>query len=483
MDSEISPAYKHLVGQLSDLEIIRAIDPDLIKNRKKTLKNMEAVCLFLSNLPRDTCPPTFYSALAGKYSDKHVYTSPKDRTGHVIFDNRPDAVDAWKNFQSWATVEMLRSRSECDLVVKHFNNEVFNDSDRDSEQDKAPMLLLDQPRSRVMTPELCSEICSILIKTKCPVVMDFSYYKDGGGGFYGDESEIGLVMYLGVMPAYKMLITEEMINSGLRDLLESDCIKVIPRIDSNAVHAAFKLISSFMVEMRNLFDVNLAAKALDFVEFGQSWFQQENLTSKNLIGFLRCSINTQASQQQRMYTAYLALALELPTYILDTLDTISKIEIAIACSHSEKNLTAKHKKMDIKRQHDEYMIHIRILGGNGKFSSPSRESLERIVMEFCQVHDMDPKFLFFKRSALVQVKHKHKIRDLLKHLEDNMERIGLRLKVDSVKYEKVIEKPARKQDMRKINTALKTNLDKLQNAGLEIEIQFQPINTNVSKLF
>ena len=84
---------------------------------------------------------------------------------------------------------------------------------------------------------------------------------------------------------------------------------------------------------------------------------------------------------------------------------------------------------------------------------------------------------------MVHVKHKHKIQDLLKHLEDNMARTGLRLKAVSVRFEKVIEKPARKQDMSRINTALKTNLDKLQNAGLEIETQFQPIDTNISKLF
>merc|ERR1711902_45537 len=97
------------------------------------------------------------------------------------------AVDAYKNFLSWATVEMLMSRSQCDLVVKHFSNEVLSD-ETPSEPEKAPpMLLLNQPRSRVMTPQLCSEICNILIETKCPVIMDFSFYKDGGGSYYGDK--------------------------------------------------------------------------------------------------------------------------------------------------------------------------------------------------------------------------------------------------------------------------------------------------------
>ena len=77
---EIDPSYRHLVSQLSEIEIIRSFDPELAKRKSKNVKNMELVTMHVSRLPRGTCAPDMYSALTGHaVGHRHVYTSARDR--------------------------------------------------------------------------------------------------------------------------------------------------------------------------------------------------------------------------------------------------------------------------------------------------------------------------------------------------------------------------------------------------------------------
>ena len=71
---------------------------------------------------------------------------------------------------------------------------------------------------------------------------------------------------------------------GLGELLDdANCVKIISRTDTDAVHAAIQHFAVNNISVRNLFDLSNAAKALDYVEHGQSWFQQKQFNSKDLL--------------------------------------------------------------------------------------------------------------------------------------------------------------------------------------------------------
>merc|ERR1711915_130954 len=91
-----------------------------------------------------------------------------------------------------------------------------------------------------------------------------------------------------------------------------------------------------------------------------------------------------------------------------------------------------------------------------------------MVSTFSLHEDMNPEFLFVGRCCLVTVKHKHKIPDLMKHLDDNMERSGLSYTLSSPRYFKdVLEKALRKPNTLKLAEKLKNNTFKLQRAGVD----------------
>ena len=105
-------------------------------------------------------------------------------------------------------------------------------------------------------------------------------------------------------------------------MLASDCPKVMLRTDTEACHAAFKFFSLNNVTINNIIDLNLAAKvngktwkhckfiyilnllpkALDYYEYGQSWFQQKGLKSHALLKFLGIDLDMKVAQEHRQDT-------------------------------------------------------------------------------------------------------------------------------------------------------------------------------------
>merc|ERR1719242_1727600 len=107
LQREISPCYHPLVTQMSEIEILRAIDPGLAKAKRKNIKTLATLSLFLSNLPPQTSPADLYISLAGQISGyKHVDLSQQSRTATILLDSREAAVTAVKEFHKWATADM-----------------------------------------------------------------------------------------------------------------------------------------------------------------------------------------------------------------------------------------------------------------------------------------------------------------------------------------------------------------------------------------
>ena len=151
------------------------------------------------------------------------------------------------------------------------------------------------------------------------------------------------------------------------------------------------------------------------------------------------------------------------------LDNIPDIryEVTVA-AQNQHSLKAKYKKNELKRSVDQVTVHIRLHGKRNKISKSAQEKIRDMVSTFSTHEDMDPEFQFVGRCCVLSVKHKHKIPDLLTHLDENMERSGLSYTLSSPKYFKdVLEKALRKPNTQKLAEKLKNNTFKLQRAGVE----------------
>ena len=428
------------------------------------VKSLETVTLHLSSLPPHTNHASLYQSLNTLPGYKHVYCSPPDNTANIVLENRQEAAKAHDNFTDWASKEMIESGTRCSLVWEvHENERVDNSSEDNEEEPSVSLSARDQISTNVIDTVKCREVSEALIRSKCPVVMDFSYKS---------EDDIGLVMYVGQHHSYKLGINRDTLEDGkLGELMSSDCVKVINRLDSQSLFAAIKYFTDNHVEVNNVYDVNTAVKAVDYLEYGQSWFQQPGLSNKDLVKFLGLKIDLQRSQHYRLYMVYLELQQILPDFIHKTIFDLGQFEVATA-AQNEGSLKAKYKKMDLKRQIDQNTVHIRVSGKKRKLDKTSKDRIVTLIQEFSEREDMQAQITCIERCFLVNVKQKHKIDDMIQFLETRQTDAGVRYTVTSTRdRKKLVEKsPRQSTDVEELTVIQQNNAELLQKHGLSSQL-------------
>merc|ERR1711953_1453250 len=122
--------------------------------------------------------------------------------------------------------------------------------------------------------EMCRDIVRTILLAKAPVVVDFSLYSD---------QKIGVELYLGRMPAYKLVLSQRMLEEGeLASLFSGDSVKIVNRMDGSTIHSALKYLVDNNVSLRNIYDLSLGVRSLDFFQYGQSWFQQPMPSARSI---------------------------------------------------------------------------------------------------------------------------------------------------------------------------------------------------------
>ena len=462
---------------MSEIEIIRAIDPANAKIKQKNLKTMLALSLFLSDLPPGTSPADLYSSLAGQSSGhKHVNLAEVSGTASVVLDSREVAVTSVIEFDKWASRKMVDCGTRCKLIVEHFDNEVFqtaptqNEAGDQSRADTEEELDVHAGRNKTsvhLDVEMCRDTVRSLLAAKAPVVLDFSLYLD---------KKIGVELYLGSMPSYKLVLSQRMLTEGeLASLFSGDCVKVVNRVDANTVQAALKYLVENNVNISNIYDLSLGARAVDFFQHGQSWFQQPMPSAKSLGKYVGLSLSPLTSRQHQAYLAYLQLSRKTPARIQSLLDTFVGLDIAIS-TDSKEGLKAKMKKLDLKRDLEDKSVHIRMIGKS--VDKDSREKMKDLVYSFQDVAsrltDHEERlgivrdYHDFGRTALIQLSNPTRVKEMIEYLESVREKSDLYYKVTDTSYKKILEKPKSSTNMQILETLLRDNLTKLSNAGLQI---------------
>ena len=470
LSREISPCYQHFVSQMSEIEILRAIDPANAKAKRRNLKTMFLhVSLFLSNLPPGTTPADLYCSLAQSPGYKHVLLSEVSGTASVTLESRAAAINTVKEYDTWASSSMIEQGTQCRLIVEHFENELFADPNDETDTEEALNANSGLNKYWVrLDVETCRETVRSLLLTKAPVVVDFSVYPD---------QKIGLELYLGRMPAYKLDLCPRMLEEGeLASLFSGDCVKIINRMDGiSAVSSALKYLHQNNVEIRQVYDLSLGARVLDFFQYGQSWFQQPQPSAKNIGKYVGLSLSPNTSRQHQCYLAYLQLSRKTPAKIQTLLDTFVDLDIAIS-TESKDGLRAKMKKSELKRDLENKSVHIRLIGKS--VNKDSREKMKDLVYSFNDVASKQTDheerlgivkdFQDFGRSALVQLSNSSRVREMIEYLESARENSDLNFKVTDTSYKDILEKPKTSTNMQILDNILCDNLTKLSNAGIQI---------------
>ena len=472
----ISPCYHHLVSQMSEIEVLRAIDPGLAKAKRKNLKNLSLLSLFLSNLPPDTSPADLYISLTGQTSGyKHVYFSMESRTANVLLESREMAVTAFKEYNNWATEDMKSHATNCRLVVENFDNETFTETGGEPTEAGSEIDAVFSGQSKTsasIEPDQCRDIVRALLSSKSPVVVDFSLHSAEGEG----EESVGVELYLGTMPSYKLILSRQILVDGdLASLFSGEPVKVINRMDSLAVSSAVSFLFKNNVNVRNVFDLSMAARSVDFFKYGQSWFQQGMPSTKNIGKYIGLTIDPRTSKQHQSYLAYLELRRTIPPKIHSLLETFSEYEM-ISAARTPESLKAKAKRSDLKRDLENKCVHVRLVG---RVRTESRDKLRSLVFSFTEgraaLTDDEQKtgtirdYSEFGRSVLVLMANSHGATQLVEYLENQSEHTDIKYVVTNTKFlKKTLEKPKSTIDMKTLDLALRENLTRLSDAGLQI---------------
>ena len=481
LQREISPCYHPLVTQMSEIEILRAIDPGLAKAKRKNIKTLATLSLFLSNLPPQTSPADLYISLAGQISGyKHVDLSQQSRTATILLDSREAAVTAVKEYHKWATADMKVQHTHCQLIVENFSNEVFAGDNGESgetetgDEDVESAIYSGQIKTVVaLDVDGCRDVVSALLGTNSPVLVDFSLYSSEG------EERLGAELYLGTMPSYKLVLSHRMLTSGhLASLFSGDSVKIVNRMDSEAVQSAISFLFKNDVNVRNVFDLSMAVRSLDFFEYGQSWFQQPMPSSRNIGKLLGLSLDPKTSKQHKSYLAYLQLKRKIPTKIQSLLDTFVELDI-ISAAQTTESLKAKAKKSEMKQVLENKYVHIRLQGKSGlQFKTDSRVKLKELVYSYNDVvtsltneeekSGIIRDYSEFGRSVLVETSSIHRVAQLVHFLEQQQSRTDLKYIVSNTSFKKTLEKPKTTTNLGTLELSLRENIKNLANAGLQI---------------
>jgi len=453
LNSAIASPYSHLVRQLSEVEIIRAIDPDLAKKKRSNLKNIEVCNMFLSNLPSTLTPPDLYSSLAHLPGHKHIYFSHAHGTANIILDSREEVVNAFKNFSDWGS--KFGDEVKCKLVVEAQENEIMEKIDKhESEKNdnhESDDGVVDTEENGFISPKTCQQIMASLKKANCPVVVDFMLHPDYSA----------LEIYVGTQPTIKVLVNKEMVElGGLGEFLSSDVLKIVPRLDSGNVHSAMKILKG---KMRNVFSIDMAVKSLDYLEHGQSLFKQSSKKVDEMSKTI--CLDMSSSKVHWHYMAYLHLSQIIPNQFQERLAELADLEIGVG-ANQDTSLGFKDKRKQFKTRLDGRCLHLRLLGKVDKFKQKKLKDMLMTAMLSKNLSMVEYQDL--GRCAIVELTSGIAVKTLMEELENREESSDLRFSCNHpMVFRAVVERPARPVvDVGALEVKLNENLDKLRSSGL-----------------
>ena len=399
LSAQIAPDYLALMHQLTEVKIIHCLDPTLAKLKKNSLRGLDLCGIFLSRLPGHVTKPDLYSAAALLDGHKHIYHSALHSTAHLILESRVAAVAALPLMQE----RMLQlGRGVKVKLLEAPDPREGRNYQPVRETATPPTGEVPQPDG-VSEPGTCREVMAAVVQARVPVVIEFTPH--------GEDTLVEL--YTGAGPVLKMPLDSAMVEAGFGQVMASpEVVKVFFRVDVSNVSKGLRSLGRLGVRVEGVYDLDAAAKLLDYLDCGQSIFTSPSKKIRKLISRYRIPADTAGPTTCRMewyYLAYGHLVASLPPGVAALLQEKTRIEVAIG-SYIEVALH-KEQRADLKQRLDVRTLHLRLDGLT--VGKREQERLRKLVEDNCRsVVD----YTSFGRCSLVQFESRAKTRHAFKTL-------------------------------------------------------------------
>lgn len=378
LSSLTAPDYSHFVSELSEVEIIRAINPDLAKRKRKSLQNMESCNLFLTQLHPSTSKPELYSQLGSVEGLTHIYHSDIHNSANILLESRAAAETA---------AQLLEDQLEVRLLHKVETTELVEDQG--------------QTDDHVTETEVVTDLVDRLISAGSPVVADFHLFPTCST----------IELYFGQSPSVKILLTGEILtDGGLGRLLSSNqVVKIVFRLDVSSVHTALNICSQHGVELNNVFEIDLAVKILDYAELGRSIFRAQSKSIQSVVSSL--GLGGQGSGRGFRLDWYYISYLHLNSVMGSHLKSLLTERVEIELTNKENSSTVKEKRKLLRKKLEECCVHIRPLDG-------SVDKVKSLVLRTLLARDLLlVEYVELPSSVLVYLANKDAVSSAITELE------------------------------------------------------------------
>ena len=344
--------YLPLLRELCEEDIIRNVDPELLKLKKASLKEQEEYTVFLHGLKSQTGKhginkAELYEVLARHEGLKKVQSSKS--SAHVILPSRQSAILLYQSLTKNDSklgnlakpfIDIFGTKAKAALIHEAEPSEIMA-----ANIDTTEALNRMKSENYIMENQTIKKLSSILVKTNLAVILDF----------VGKGEDLSLELFTGTHPTLKFKLSSETVQCGLGEIFaSSQIVKVVPRLDTDNVHQALRIAASNGFKPMNFFDLNSACNAIDYVVIGQSMFMAPTLPSKMYSS--RLGIETPTKMDDYLYTYLYLINRLLPQSILRFLSTKSSIETDIGSNVSLPE--SKEKRRKLRLEHEGQCVHV-----------------------------------------------------------------------------------------------------------------------------
>ena len=395
--SLIEDDYLPVMRDLCDEDIIRNVDPQLLKLKKACLNEKENRTVFINNLNSKTGgtrvnKAEVYELLATHEGMKEVLFSKS--SAHITLPSRQSALLLYQS--------LTENENKLGSLAKPFKNKFGRKAkaalinEADPSEIMAANIETTQALDRMKTDnfiidnQMIKKLSNILLKTKLAVILDFVLKGE----------DISLELFTGTHPTLKFQISRDTIENGLGEIFSSKhIVKVVPRLDSNNVHMGIRMAASFGFKPINFFDLNAACNAIDYAVMGQSMFMAPSMPI-NLISS-RFGIETPTKKDDYLY-AYLYIVNKLlPKSLLSFLSDKAAIDVELASNISIPEAKEARKKLRLK--HEGQCVHVQIKNDGFAYNMCSNGASPTNILNSVLVHILKSNNLKYTRIEAFEV--------------------------------------------------------------------------------
>ena len=332
-----------LARQLSELELLRALDPRLGQARRRQLRLLEESAIFLSGLPDFATPAQLYSLLVDReHGHRQLYWA--GHTAVLVLDSRQQALDLADSFPDWAAG---LEGAQCRPVVPLHSNQVV------AQPSEMGATRIGLAGDQIGEERRCCRLVAALLHTCCPVVIEFHQQQD----------RLELELYAGPLPAARLPLTQAAVERvGLAPLLASpQVVKVVGRLDTGSLAAGLQTLAKLSLPLHNVFCLTAGVNSIDYLTSGQSLCQQAGVAVAAMPAKLGLCLPPGSPRLQQKLLVYLHLQQVLPAFHLTRLARLAEAELDVGRGGPGLH-AAKQDRTAVKKELDEWTLHLRLCG-------------------------------------------------------------------------------------------------------------------------